>query len=36
MLNSLEDVNVEFWASKTMTPEQFSDKYAAVVAKFKE
>jgi|AraplaMF_Cvi_mLB_1032043.scaffolds.fasta_scaffold00712_9 glucose/mannose transport system substrate-binding protein len=36
MLNSLEDVNVEFWASKTMTPEQFADKYAAVVAKFKE
>jgi glucose/mannose transport system substrate-binding protein len=35
MLNSLQDVNVEFWASKTMTPAQFADKYAAVVANFK-
>ncbi len=36
MLNSLQDVNVEFWASKTMTPEQFAEKYAAVVANFKK
>jgi len=36
MLNSLQDVNVEYWASKTMTPEQFAEKYAAVVANFEK
>jgi glucose/mannose transport system substrate-binding protein len=32
MLTTLQDVDVEFWASKTMTPEQFAEKYATVVA----
>ncbi|MDX3972567.1 ABC transporter substrate-binding protein [Shinella sp.] len=36
MLNSLADVVVEYWATPSETPEQFAEKYAAVLAEFQE
>ncbi|MDK1373654.1 MULTISPECIES: ABC transporter substrate-binding protein [unclassified Sinorhizobium] len=36
MLNSLADVVVEYWATPSETPDEFADKYAAVLSEFQE
>lgn len=36
MLNSLADVVVQYWATPSQTPEQFAQKYAAVLSEFQD